>query len=97
MPGETALQTFDGVLARGEVVAMRNDEATAVLRNTTGEPDLMVALRVGEQEMVAVAYRDARQNWREIVEANYLCCGERLRCGRNDNDGRQSFRPPDAR
>jgi hypothetical protein len=88
LPGETALQTLDGVLARGEVVAMRNDEAAASLRDVPGKPDVVTAVRVGEQKMVAVAYGDARQNWTEIVEADYVCCGERLRDRCNDNNGR---------
>lgn len=88
LSGEMALQAFNGVPARGDVVVARDDEAVGPDCGVGDEPQLMVAVRIIEQDVAAVMGVHKHSDRREIIKTDRLRRSERLRRGRNDDSGR---------
>lgn len=72
LPGEAALQAFDCVLARGGVVIAGDDEAAASRRAATNEAELMISVRITDQDVMTIIRAHARQDRRQIVETDGL-------------------------
>jgi xylose isomerase len=72
LPGEAALQAFDCVLAHGGVVIARDYEAAASRRAATDEPELMISVRITDQDVMTIVRAHARQDRRQIVEIDCL-------------------------
>jgi hypothetical protein len=66
------LQAFDCVLARGGVVIARDDEAAASRRAATNEAELMISVRITDQDVMTIVRAHARQDRRQIVEIDCL-------------------------
>jgi hypothetical protein len=74
LPGEAPFQAIDGVLACGHGVIARDDEAAASRRAATDEAELMISVRITDQDVMTIIRAHARQDRRELVETDGLRC-----------------------
>ena len=71
LAGQAALEALRRA-ARGEIVIARDDETAASRRDGADEPELMMAVRIVEQDMTALSPSHAREDRREIIETDGL-------------------------
>lgn len=77
------MKALDGVQSRCKIIVQRNDDAHAVDGREACDPELMGAVRVGEQDVTAVRDGYTRKQ-RRVIDLDGLCGRERL--GRRSND-----------
>ena len=96
-PGQTSLEADEAENANPKIIVQRQQRCEPLTCLSVAKPQVVIARRVLDDDMVAVGADGARPRRSEIDPGKFSSLGIAIRRSDKDNGGRQKLGPPDRR